>query len=673
MDKQLTEWFGIKAADNIMEEAHFGLVNGRLTGGVNYRSLLTLNGLWAPPYVSSDFFLRLRLNGEKVPVGDYQWLPWEIKQQGAISGLTVTGEIVLVADRRAALCVLTLANPSSAPRQIKLQWEITGALDYADVWEFQRPKSQSKTENQTDGEVLVRRQGEAAIALASDIPGLAWFDGGSLWETQITLAAGETRTYYLALAMGKKTQAEKDSRELIADPEKFIAASRAEYARRVEDLFAKLPTLEASDPRLVKLYNRSLLHLLTNRWQAPEFVLQPYYSTGSVKGGCVCNYLWDFGEVWKILPLYDPAAAKSHIRQFLKIDITQHFSFNPMDGRALGPWYPANQEKIIGLTYYYVLQSGDRDFLAETVGDKTVLQWMIANALQGDDLNKPVALQDYGPAGDHLELRREYQYNHVMPDLNGRRYANYLLAAGLCDLAGAPASYLRERAEELKALLPSLWDNQARWFHFLGEQGPELRYTVQMFKLIGSGVLSKAMEAGLLSHLNEAEFLSTYGLHSMAKTDPAYDQVDIDNGGGGCYTGFPAQIMEKLYQAGYTETAEDILSRLLWWGEKMPYWGDSLVANYLDYRHDTPLQCALTGASVAESLIFGMFGVEITREGEIVINPRPPKFSPAIALKGLRWRGQVFDIQAEGKEFHVRQDDKVLSSPIGSPLTFPLK
>ena len=44
-----------------------------------------------------------------------------------------------------------------------------------------------------------------------------------------------------------------------------------------------------------------------------------------------------------------------------------------------------------------------------------------------------------------------------------------------------------------------------------------------MFKPIGSGVLDKECEQGLLSHLNEDEFLSAYGLHSLSKRDPAYD------------------------------------------------------------------------------------------------------------------------------------------------------
>jgi hypothetical protein len=36
----------------------------------------------------------------------------------------------------------------------------------------------------------------------------------------------------------------------------------------------------------------------------------------------------------------------------------------------------------------------------------------------------------------------------------------------------------------------------------------DLRYTVQMFKLIGSPVLDPDQAKGLLTHLNETEFLS---------------------------------------------------------------------------------------------------------------------------------------------------------------------
>lgn len=102
-----------------------------------------------------------------------------------------------------------------------------------------------------------------------------------------------------------------------------------------------------------------------NRWDVPEFVLHPYYSTGSVNGGCVGNYLWDFGGIWELFPLVDPEAAKTHVKQFLAIDTKKHFAFDPTTGFASGPWYPVNQEKIVGLIYYYVKHTGDTDFLED--------------------------------------------------------------------------------------------------------------------------------------------------------------------------------------------------------------------------------------------------------------------------------------------------------------------
>ena len=236
-----------------------------------------------------------------------------------------------------------------------------------------------------------------------------------------------------------------------------------------------------------------------------------------------------------------------------------------------------------------------------------------------------MALIDYGPSNSHLELRRGYPYNHIMPDLNGRRYNNYLMAARLADVAGKPAPVLRERAADLKTLFKQqLWNTDQQWFEFITPKGRDLRWSNQMFKLFASGVLDAEADRGLLSHLNEREFLSQYGLHSLSKLDIAYDPVDIDNGGPGSCTSFPPQIAERLYKAGHAAAAEDMISRLLWWGERLPYWGDSIVADQMDYRKDTPLQCAFDSVAVAQCVIFGLFGIEAQFDGSIADLSAPP-------------------------------------------------
>jgi len=175
----------------------------------------------------------------------------------------------------------------------------------------------------------------------------------------------------------------------------------------------------------------------------------------------------------------------------------------------------------------------------------------------------------------------------------------------------------------------------------------------------------------LISHLNEREFLSEYGLHSISKLDAAFDQADVDHGGGGSYVAFPAAISEALYKGGYDKVAADILERTLWWGERMPYWPDSVVANQIEYRRDTPLQCAFDASAGAQCVVFGMCGVRVESSGDVVVNPRPPHFSQQISLKRLKIRGRSIDIAVDRSRYEVVVDGRRISSTVGRPVVIP--
>ncbi len=636
---------------NIMDEEQFGIVNGLATVGVNHQRLGSISGLWSPPYVASNLLIEPRIDGKAIPVTGYAWLPFMVVEQGAAEGLLFTCDITLAEGVRGGIISVSVQNRGDKPMAVPFSFAVSGGLAQTNTWEFGRPESGGDALTKDGCALVVRCSNEAAPLLE--------------------LAPGARGSVHAAFAVGSEAGAAAACAELLRAPRGVTPAARGAWEKRTEDLFARVPRLECDDILLTAWYNRSLMHLLMNRWELPGLVLNPYYSTGSVKGGCVCDYLWNFGEVWEILPLYDPAAMRAHIAQFLRGDITQHFAFNAVTGEAFGPWYPVNQEKIIGLIYYYVKVTGDAAFLAETVGDKTVLDWAVSNALHGDDVKRPVALIDYGPSNSHLELRRGLPYNHVMPDLNGRRVMNYLRAAELCDAVGKPMPVLRERAAELaKVLKKELWDSDLRWFRFRNEKGePDTRYTVQLFKLFNSPVLDKEEEAGLLSHFNEKEFLSKYGLHSLAKQDPAYDTADIDNGGPGICTGFVPQIMERLYNCGHADAADDLLQRVLWWGYRLPYWGDSIVADKEDYRRDTPLQCTIDGMAGAQGIIFGLFGVAPQFDGSVSVTPHLPAFVKHLALRGLKLRGKTMDIEVEGKRFCVKSDSATQEGDIGKSTT----
>jgi hypothetical protein len=675
--------FAMQGDRIITDEENFGIINGLLTIGVNYRDVGTVKGLYAPPYASSDFLMELRLFGEKVATKRYDWRPIEVRREGELEGIAVSTSTVLISGKRAGLLVVTFHNTTSKAKVVPVQLNITGdtmqndartGFDYIKNWGFGRPDTRkNKTAIVVGGQQIILHNSSGAIVVASDFDNLTWQERSSwssVWVATMALRPGERRTHYVSFAVGPREQSQSACEQPLKDPTGTIQRSRDELTQRTHELLAAVPVFEASDPRLSEYYTRSLQHLLLNRWTVPEFALNPYYSTGSIKGGCLACYLWDYGILPELMPLFDPSAAREHIKQFLKVDIAKHYLFNPIDGEGAGPTYLVNQETIIGCIYYYVMHTGDVQFLQEQINGKSVLDWVIYHASFGDDLSKPAWLIDYGKDVSHLELRHEYEYNHVLPDVNGGRYASYVRASKLARLAGKASESLDARTGPLKDLLKkTLWDTQHRWFGFQSDKGTlDLRYTNILFTLFGTGVLDKETELGLLSHLNEREFLSDYGLHSISKLDPAYDQADIDHGGGGSYVAFPAAIAESLYKAGYAEPAEDILERTLWWGQRMPYWGDSIVANLIEYRSDTPLQCAVDASAGAQCLIFGMCGIKVELNGHLVVNPRPPKFSPMISLKGVKLRGTCFDMAANKNEFEVKVGQKIIRSKVGIPI-----
>lgn len=663
----LGDLFAMDRRVMITAPEHLGIINGKLTIGTPGGQAAGIDGLWAPPFVSSDFALRLEIFGKEISTPICKWWPFKLEQRGEVNGVAVSATTVLVPGRRGGLVAITLHNPTSNAFEAPLAFKTRGTLDFRGQWEFAQTKSSTATTPTAENSTLTLTAGERSIVLQGVGDALTWDAANRVGTQTVALPPGGSATVYLAFALGPSAEAAAGCQAIAAAPAKAIADADAAHRQAVADLFQRLPCLVSDNKEVEKFYNRSLIHLIMNRWDVPEFVLHPYYSTGSIRGGCVTEYLWNYGEAWELLPLYDPAANREHIKQFLKCDMTAHFAFNPVDGEAHGPWYMVNQEKIIGLVYHHVKLTGDTALLDEVVAGKTVLEHVSKNAMVRDDGSKPVELIDYGASNSHLELRRQYTYNHVMPDLNGRRYANYLQAARLAEIAGHPAPHLRERAAELKVLLKQkLWRPQTQWFDFINEKGqPETRWTVQMFYLLGSGVLDKETEGGLVSHLNDQEFFGEYGLHSLAKGDPAYDPADVDNGGPGACTSFPPNIAIRLYQAGQPRAAEDLMRRCLWWGSRMPYWGDSIYAARADYRRDTPLQCTIDGVAVAQFFIFGMFGVDPQFDGRILVRPRLAAFAPNAALRGVKIWEAVFDIELGDTEFKVLSGGKTVVAPVG--------
>jgi hypothetical protein len=687
---RLIDKFSIDRTRNMMRPENFGIANGKITIGIPCHDLNSIQGIWAPPYVSSDFSFQVAVNGKSVEQPQYLWRPFYIERSASLGkGLFAHTNTMLVPEGRAFIFSLSLKNQGKERIPVLVDFIARGTLDRMisdSSWGFAAPQSSTVTCVSVIGvNSVALEQGDQAIVITAG-KDVVWDKARHCFRLNSTVAPDDEMKLYFTVSIGATKDAMKQCLEIARNPD--VAANEAcrIYDQRIEDLFQKIPRFESSNASLVHFYDRSLVPFLLNRWIVPEFKLKPFYSTGSVRGGCIGDYLWNVGECPEILSVFDPEATKAHIRQFLETGVKKGFGFCPIHGGMLHSryFYPINQEKIIGLTYNYIINTGDIAFLNEKIGKGTIIDSIVSEALFRDDLSKPISLIDYNNTDpqhkggqSHLELRTpigKLNYTNVMPDLNGRRYLNYILAAGLSEMNGKPRPDLLERAGALKVeLKKELWDSDNKWFVFrMPESKPpivENRYTVQMFYLLGSGVLDEEEESGLLAHLNESEFLSDYGLHSLAKQDPAYFQPDVDNGGPGSCTCFPLNIAKTLYKMGKPQLADNILKRILWWGERMPYWGDSFYADTMRYREETPLQCTIDAVTGAQCIIFGMFGICPEPDGSIKIKPHLPSFATQISLKGVKLRDQVFDVTVDHGAYKVSCGGETIKAEIGQIVT----
>ena len=668
--------YGMKIDDSLIEADDLGIVNRHITMNGWRHDLAEIRGLYAPPYFSREFRLEIRFDGRRIPARECFWQPCELTRKGVLDGLRFTSSLVLAAGRRAAILKIVVANPTDRRRNVEVQYEVSGALKKQEHWGFNFPKGALKCYPELRRDTIVTDAGEGAILIAPSIkvaPDAREIFNG---ETLVVPPRGET-AFCTVLAAGPAKEAEGDACALRRDPEKAIADARAEWKNRVTRLEAAMPRFSSDLAALERLYDRSLLHLLLNEWDVPEWKLHPYYATGGINGGCCASYLWNYGEPYRLWSILDPEAAKRQLAVYLDADLTAGFAFYPDDGTLFGPYYPVNQEKALLLAHAYVTQTRDTAFLKSKCGTgERVIDRLCREAMMHDDPSRDAVPVDYGDGNHHLELRGELRYDGTVPDLNLRRCVNYHICAALCRIAKVkPPVPMEERAEALKKIIEErLYDPRHKWFRAIDPQGkPYLRWTIQLFKALGWGdwALSPRSRKALLSHLNEAEFLGKYGMHSLAKGDPAYDPADIDNGGpGGCISFAPA-VVNRLYRDGEEKLAWDIFRRLLWLADKLPYWGDSHTADRMEYRRDTPLQNDIQGAALAQTIIFGLFGIDVDEKFTVTVAPHLPADARRIALDGLRIAGKTISVRVKEGFFTVVCDGKRFTAAAGERIVLP--
>jgi hypothetical protein len=525
--------------------------------------------------------------------------------------------------------------------------------------------------NRAEQEIQVRLRPELSAGRPGRVPLAEWGwmppepDGHPGDPTTLTLLhesldqrvpAGGQADFTLAVHLG-------DVREIptpLPDLATWARQATTRWEQRLATALAALPRLETDIAGLADYWHRSLASGLVCLWDNPIFVTSPFVATSGVDGGALCAYAWDTGGYApQLLTLMLGDTATDLLEAMMKADLTEHYAIAP-DGTGLGVAYAYSGWSLVSLAAAVASQRSLEPGLVERLHDAvTTLNGRFPAVGE---------LCDYGTQHNLLEMRGA-GWEHIVASPNAERAAYLDTLATLAEISGAtlPVAALRATAGRIRtAIVEELWDADAKWFRSRYPDGhSELAYSVQAFDALRAGACTDEMAADMISHIWSGAFLGRYGVSSVSAEDERhYELGDTDWSGGGAYTGEAPQLALTLWERGEPELAWDVLSRLLWMGEHFPYFPQE---HYSDRPAAPPVgrrANIIAGLAGAEAILTGLAGVRPQPDGSLIISPQPVPGS--VALRGLRFRGRVIDIETTPHGSVVTVDGRRLPAHDGS-------
>jgi len=492
------------------------------------------------------------------------------------------------------------------------------------------------------------------INLSSD---LKEFDGTG-WKWMIPANESQVARFMIQTQPVGNKQPDR----YIPDAKQRIHEAQETTQRRLQWAAEKLPALKTEYTRLDEFYKRCILTVSECKWERENFIINPFWSSGS----WIFSIPWDLCFLSDMLSMMSPESMRETIGLFFNEgDIA--CTYISWDGCAPGVFYIMQPFALKLLVDAYLRQTGDVAFLSKKISGKSLLSWLKAwgDLLHNDFTSKTSGMLDIGPDTEALVEIRTDGFDYVVPVLNGLTVEYYRWLASWCrEFNDADSLKFNSQAVELENRFhENLWSAEKRWFDNLYPDGSRNSvYSNLMFDLLGTGVLTAEERLGLLSHLNDNEFLGPYSLYSMSRQDVVHwDRVDADWGGGGSYTGVPLQLVRNLYQTGMGQLAWTILSRFTQYADHFPYISQNFRADQFFQDESSQPMAVCAGAGV-EAVIFGLFGISPQMDGSLDIHPYYAHELGNASLTDYQFRGRHYDITMNRYGFKLSRDDNSIGS-----------
>ena len=574
---------------------------GRGSVGMLPDTVLGVGPFWFPPVSGAAFgcHVKLHLPELQTTIGDQdgkehyappgimvqeiQWLPWCIERRGIynrqVGGklmcLEVRSRLFAPADADGWIMAVELTLHGGQAMTVELRPQITDprhafGVCHESAWNYEPPSAQGILWSQ--GPKLWRTDG-VNLHLVSDEPDAT--EAG--WRVRVE--PGRTTCTWL----GGTLQGEgmrPFSRSLSDHAAACEPYWQTLWSRFVEKFGVKLSSMTPARQRLAA---RSWVTLMVSRWTRENFIADPYYATEGIDGGAVCSYLWDFSYCSRLAAKLEGTALRTMIERFAAVeDFWTGYALSPLSGRWMGVFYAFNPYAMVKILSDYVQQSGDVAVLTRPCRNSTVLArveaWVREFHRRHADRE---GLLDFGHNRHLIELHTT-GYEGRVPNPTFEHAWTLRTINRLRLQAGLPsASDLDQQSQALlSAAQAAFWSDRAGWYFPAEQRDATGIWSIQILSALRLGVFSREHVRRMADHLTDGGFLGRFGLHSIAPHDRLhYTLNDVDWGGGGCFCGHVAIVIEGLLRYGEQEAADRLLERIEWWGTNLPYLPQSARAD----------------------------------------------------------------------------------------------
>jgi hypothetical protein len=572
----------------------------------NFKSELLVNKDFAsvswvasPPFSQGFHSGALRLNGT-VPVAEkFRWYPYQSLRAGNAGGLALETVNRMVFDDCGVLWRITLSNTEPRELTSTVAIDLIGAISkLTDTnswdWAFAQPGAggpkrryeETEAARESVDKLPPERPGNAAdyaTSVAADRKAMLVSDTKTAAETmfafrtapdalesdghqgtatwQVKLGPGKTRVLEFVMAFGERGTVRARSVRWAEKFDAVFADSKNLWERRYAQVFTahngffeqNLPVLQTDDPAIRRNYYMGVVTmLLMFRDQLPYS--SRVFLAGGPRYGASVMFIWDTGMMDTLFALLEPAAMRAYIAKTLQWDLDRFLAFDYYGNRAFGYRYVANYPMLFRIATTYLRVSGDRAFLSQKVGDKTVLEHLDRLALHYRD---PWHFLECVPTYIHATAGFNAAYVTMLRDM-----------ADLYDFLGKKELAAERRAAATKlirAIYPQLYVAGKGFWQSRYPDGRQfdMRHCLD-FQFVAQGIgpdLPPAVRKEMRDFVDR-ELLMKNWMRAQSLQDPAAERSDRpDHGPMGAYSGWPPETVDGLCHLGYWKDALDFYRR----------------------------------------------------------------------------------------------------------------